>query len=489
MPVARARQDHLIANGSSIISNASEYKATKQPHHAARGTTHHGASVDRIGPPSDRKRRRSLPKEGGPEQKATNFGEAMHLEHIARSCVSPTESYTGVHGRGFGKGRGTARQGNDNPRDTRELSSGENRVWDQQPPAASGHRANRTYLSTTMDAGKKEERGKERKWLGDSRETVPRITQPSNVDGSRVKNETGRGTMLSSMSCEGVASTAQTATFRGRDARENGTKESRVTREVVARKAQSATVDDCRQIEAGPKENKGLGVPREANANTARAPAVDGFEVRIRRGRGNTGSGEPMEAVATTARPVTVDDSLQNSQQGWRGNESTRRREVAPVTDNEGDSHSGLIRGNGSDHFARERPGDRYYLPPPTRKLRRPRTTSVDSGNSQPDQKGREQREPNKPGRERARSVSSINYNRLNGSFVQSPREGTTNLPSGRVVCEHPGDYRQMLGLSDTPKWRYSWRTPSTTTSTAFAEEEPLPYYVDRKQVRSRKRR
>lgn len=161
---------------------------------------------------------------------------------------------------------------------------------------------------------------------------------------------------------------------------------------------------------------------------------------------------------------------------------------------------------NEDDHFARGRPGDRYYLPPPPRNSR-PRTSPDETGATTTPRQSDKRRDnfhqrPGESGdsdRRRNRSVSgrgggggSDSTNPPWSSAQPQRRERRRSSSSDRLYGQQPEDNRPMLGASEAsgashmPEWRYGWRGSSSSNAASFSlsqEEESLPYYVDRKQV------
>lgn len=241
-------------------------------------------------------------------------------------------------------------------------------------------------------------------------------------------------------------------------------------------------------------------VEKRAAGPLATAPAADGASRCTRRQRG--GKGGSRDRSAHLAR------------------EAAEKEEAA-------DGGHSIASGptNGDDRFARERPGDRYYLPPPQRNSR-PRTSPDDTrgtnssrsstprrnekrrserqqGPAREPREGERQQRKQRHHRKRSRAMSAHGGGEGGGgdnvdssSSVQSRRrEGRRSSASDRLYPQQAADHRPMLGVSEAPgasnmpDWRYGWRGPFTVTASAQSqEEEPLPYYVDRKQVCERDR-
>lgn len=206
----------------------------------------------------------------------------------------------------------------------------------------------------------------------------------------------------------------------------------------------------------------------------------------------------------------TADDAGRNTcgrRPGGRQNDGNAEKEQAA----HGGRSASSAQNNDHDRFARGRPGDRYYLPPPQRNSR-PRTAPDDSGSTtssgtprlnerrrkdrqpwarEPRERERQQGRQRKTSRDMSRRSGGDHDNVESSPCLQSRRrEVRTSSSSDRLYRQQPADHRPMLGaaeasgVSSMPDWRYGWRGPSTTTSsTQSPEEESMPYYVDRKQV------
>lgn len=219
----------------------------------------------------------------------------------------------------------------------------------------------------------------------------------------------------------------------------------------------------------------------------------------------------------TAARPksgVTTDDagpSIKGHRPG-RGNTDSNAENEQPADD--GHSTVSAPKKN-YDCFARENPGDRYYLPPPQRSFR-PGTSPHGSGSNNsstprhndkrrkdlqqwPSELGERERQHGQHGQQGQQSKASRDLlwrsggdgNADSSSSLQSrSREARTSTSSDRLYRQQPADHRPMLGASEAsrasnmPDWRYGWRGSLTTTSSMHSQdEESVPYYVDRKQV------
>ena len=226
------------------------------------------------------------------------------------------------------------------------------------------------------------------------------------------------------------------------------------------------------------------------------------------------------QQIADAAAAAATADALRNTNQhraGKRGDRGSAHfvREGAENEEGTGaDQSIASGRSNGDDRFARERPGDRYYLPPPRRNSR-PRTSPDDSGSAhsstpRPSEKRRGEQGPRELGegeraqreqrqqRKRSRAMSARSSRgdvAESSSSVQSRRhDPRRSSSSDRLYAQQAADHRPMLGASEAsgpsnmPDWRYGWRGPFTAAPSAAQsqEEESLPYYVDRKQVRAR---
>lgn len=182
-----------------------------------------------------------------------------------------------------------------------------------------------------------------------------------------------------------------------------------------------------------------------------------------------------------------------------------------------GHSSTASAQNNDPDRFARDRPGDRYYLPPPQRNSR-PRTSpdgsgSTNSSTPRPHERRRKYLQPRsrelcederQEGQHGQQRKTSHDMPRRGGgddnvdsssSLQPRRREARKNSSSDRLYCQQPADHRPIrgpseeTGASNMPDWRYGWRGSFTKTSLAQSQdEESLPYYMDRKQVRVRVR-
>lgn len=231
----------------------------------------------------------------------------------------------------------------------------------------------------------------------------------------------------------------------------------------------------------------------------------------------------PGEMVVRTAVQPTpalpAGDTLWNTNRYCSGRENVGSS-AEPEQPADGSHSTVSTQNNGHDRFSRDRPGDRYYLPPPQRGFR-PRTPPEDGGGTgsstprlhEKRQKDLRQwpREPRKherlqhqrrqhqQQRQRKKSRETSQRGGIDGKIDRSSSEQShrreartmTRASSDQLSRQQPVDHRTNLGASQAsgatsmPDWRYGWRGPfTTTTSTHSLEEESLPYYMDRKQVR-----
>jgi len=264
-------------------------------------------------------------------------------------------------------------------------------------------------------------------------------------------------------------------------------------------------------------------------------PAEAARDRRRTGGKRNSWGRSPRETVEKrAARPITTataaDGTSRNTHRGHRGEKGGSRDSAAHLTREaaekaeEADNGHSIASGvsNGDDRFARERPGDRYYLPPPQRNSRpraspentrspnsssssnsprsnEKRRSELQQGPSRDPREGERHQRQQRHQRKRSRAVSGRSGggrgeggdNADSSSSVQSRRrEGRRSSASDRLYPQQAADHRPMLGVSEAPgasnmpDWRYGWRGPFTATSSAQSQEEgSLPYYVDRKQV------
>ncbi|CAM9533059.1 unnamed protein product [Ectocarpus fasciculatus] len=247
------------------------------------------------------------------------------------------------------------------------------------------------------------------------------------------------------------------------------------------------------------REMSGLAAPHNTNNSEHRLGPAEGTGARRGTGGNRSSWGAPPRDIPqrTAGRPTTAkiaDDAFRNANRSRAGGENdhgAERNEPA------GGGHStGSTRSADHDPFAREQPGDRYYLPPPQRNLRQ-RTSQDDTGdttNSESTPRHHDQRRKDRQERPRGvnegeRQHRTARRSRASSSSVDQRRASFSS--SDRLYGQQPDDHRPMLGaseasgLSKTPDWRYGWRGgPFTTNSSSLSqEEESLPYYVDRKQV------
>lgn len=206
------------------------------------------------------------------------------------------------------------------------------------------------------------------------------------------------------------------------------------------------------------------------------------------------------------------DDAFRNNSRHRLGrgegdrNPNPRRDDAQKKEAPGGGGHS-TVSGERNDHgrFAREqRPGDRYYLPPPPRSSR-PRkfsdeTDSISTPRQSDPRRNNLHQRPSEPsvGEKHQNRSSSGRRGGGGGDNTNPPwssgkyqrRERRNGSSSDRIYGQQPDDYRPMpgapeaSGTSHMPEWRYGWRGSSNATpSTLSQEDESLPYYVDRKQV------
>ncbi|CAM9158044.1 unnamed protein product [Ectocarpus sp. 8 AP-2014] len=245
------------------------------------------------------------------------------------------------------------------------------------------------------------------------------------------------------------------------------------------------------------------GLPAAHNKNESEPLPGPAEGAGAKRGTGGNRSswGAPPRDVPqrTARRPTTAkiaDDAFRNADRSRAGGENDH---VAEKNEPTGGGHgTGSTRSADHDPFAREQPGDRYYLPPPQRNLRQ-RTSQDNTGDttnsgSTPRHRHHDQRRKDRqerPGEvnEGERQHRTTRRSRASSSSVDQKRASFSS--SDRLYGQPPDDHRPMpgasetSGLSKTPDWRYGWRGGpfSTNPSTLSQEQESLPYYVDRKQV------
>ncbi|CAM9792855.1 unnamed protein product, partial [Ectocarpus sp. 12 AP-2014] len=249
------------------------------------------------------------------------------------------------------------------------------------------------------------------------------------------------------------------------------------------------------------RENAGLAAAHNTNESEPRPGPAEGTGAKRGTGGNRSSWGAPPRDVPqrTARRPTTAkiaDDAFRHANRSRAGGENDPGAEKNEPT---GGGHgTGSTRSVDHDPFAREQPGDRYYLPPPQRNLRQ-RTSQDNTGSttdsgSTPRHRHHDQRRKDRqerPGEvnEGERQHRTARRNRASSSSVDHKRASFSS--SDRLYGQQPDDHRPMLGasetsgLSRTPDWRYGWRGGpfSTNPSTLSQEEESLPYYVDRKQV------
>lgn len=289
----------------------------------------------------------------------------------------------------------------------------------------------------------------------------------------------------------------------------------------------------------GPRSNSDDGIPEEPASNCPRdnrrrgqrksshsaAPVTSKNEPGLAEAVGKRGKvggtkrswgappGETVERTAARSNSASTDDDAVGNtvahRPGRRNVDSNAEKEFSP---DGGQSTAVSAENNDHDLFARGRPGDRYYLPPPQRNSR-PRTSPDDSGSdSSSTPRASERRRKDlerwprelreREGQQGQRRKTSCGMRRRSGggddnvesssSLQPRRREARTSSSSDRLYHQQPADHRPMLGASEAsgasnmPDWRYGWRGSFTTTSLTqpSQEEDCLPYYVDRKQVR-----
>lgn len=249
------------------------------------------------------------------------------------------------------------------------------------------------------------------------------------------------------------------------------------------------------------REMAGLAAAHNTNESEPRPGPAEGTGAKRGTGGNRSSWGAPPRDVPqrTARRPTTAkiaDDAFRNANRSRAGRENDHGAEKNEPT---GGGHgTGSTRSADHDPFAREQPGDRYYLPPPQRNLRQ-RTSQDNNGDTtnsggtprhrHHDQRRKDRQE--RPGEvnEGERQHRTTRRSRASSSSVDQKRASFSS--SDRLYGQQPDDHRPMLGasetsdLSKTPDWRYGWRGGpfSTNPSTLSQEEESLPYYVDRKQV------
>ncbi|CAM9183781.1 unnamed protein product [Ectocarpus sp. 13 AM-2016] len=249
------------------------------------------------------------------------------------------------------------------------------------------------------------------------------------------------------------------------------------------------------------REMAGLAAAHNTNESEPRPGPAEGTGAK--RGTGDTRSSwgpSPRNVPQRTARrPTTAkiaDNAFRNAKRSRAGRENDHGAEKNEPT---GGGHgTGSTRSADHDPFAREQPGDRYYVPPPQRNFRQrtsqDNTGSTTDSNSTPRHRHHDQRRKDRqerPGEvnEGERQHRAARRIRASSSSVDQKRASFSS--SDRLYGQQPDDHRPMLGasetsgLSKTPDWRYGWRGGpfSANPSTLSQEEESLPYYVDRKQV------
>ncbi len=291
----------------------------------------------------------------------------------------------------------------------------------------------------------------------------------------------------------------------------------------------------------GQRSSGSVGAQRSGGSHSHLDPAGAAEERRRTGTKTNYWDTFPREIVEKrAARPMTTVTAADGASRhthrrggGKRGSQDSAAhltREAAEKEEAADGGHSvasGLT--NGDDRFARERPGDRYYLPPPQRNSR-PRTSPDDTRGTNSSRSSRSStprrnekrrselqqgpaREPReierqqrqrRHHRKRSRAMSAHGDgdggggdNADSSSSVQSRRrDGRRSSSSDRFYPQQAADHRPMMGVSEAsgapkmPDWRYGWRGPFTATASAQSqeEEESLPYYVERKQVCGRDR-
>lgn len=247
------------------------------------------------------------------------------------------------------------------------------------------------------------------------------------------------------------------------------------------------------------REMAGLAAAHNANKSEPRpGPAAGTGSRRGTGGNRSSWGALPRDIPQRTAgRPTTAkiaDDAFRNANRSRAGGEYDHGAEKNGPT---GGGHStGSSRSADHDPFAREQPGDRYYLPPPQRNLRQRKsqddagdTTNSGSTPRHHDQRRKDRQERSREVNEGERQHRTTRGSRASSSSVDRRRASFSS--SDGLYGQRPDDHRSMLGasetsgLSKTPDWRYGWRGgPFSTNSPALSqEEESLPYYVDRKQV------